>query len=321
MGGFTVEAGVPPGFASPQWNSLSFCSDFGRRLYGGLTGEWLDASFHIRHQGRPVLALHCTLSPREVAFYKLPTLPCAAPGLSPQLLEGALDVALDRLQDLARGTAEGRARLWNAPPVFPAAPDSPLDQACSRRGAISRPWEFAVADLALSEDELRRDLRDSYRSLVNWGRRSLEMEVARGPGAGGRLWEDYVPFYQQVAGSVMPDPYWQAMADELEADRGEVILGRLDGRLLSSLVVIETGPVACYLSAAYDRDHFDKPLGHWPLYMAMLRAKERGCRWFNLGHVPAGEPYSAKEVNIGKFKRGFTSRRSAVTEWVLPSAP
>jgi len=37
----------------------------------------------------------------------------------------------------------------------------------------------------------------------------------------------------------------------------------------------------------------------------VLRSKERGLRYFDLGFLPARRTVSDKEYNIGYFKRGF----------------
>ena len=67
---------------------------------------------------------------------------------------------------------------------------------------------------------------------------------------------------------------------------------------------------AAYSVAAYDRELFDKPLGHVVQFTAIKALKERGIRWYRIGARPfvgdAPAP-SEKELAIADFKHGFAS--------------
>jgi hypothetical protein len=84
---------------------------------------------------------------------------------------------------------------------------------------------------------------------------------------------------------------------------------------------LDAGETAYYASGAYDRALFDKPLAHATLYQSFVAAKARGRRWFGMGTVPlAGQGFDAKEIAIGHFKHGFTSRTINSTNWTVPIA-
>ena len=101
--------------------------------------------------------------------------------------------------------------------------------------------------------------------------------------------------------------------------QAELMLGWLeDGSLVSGSIVVGTGETAYYASGVYARDQFDKPLGHWPLWRAMLRAQELGYRWFDAGENPDRWHGTDKEISIAFFKRGFSSRRILRMRWILP---
>ena len=70
-----------------------------------------------------------------------------------------------------------------------------------------------------------------------------------------------------------------------------------------------------YASGVYDRERFDQPLAHWPLYDAIRRSGARGMRRFDLGELPAKGTVSDKEFNIGYFKRGFASQIDMHLVW------
>ncbi|MEK7246395.1 MAG: hypothetical protein AAB223_10300, partial [Pseudomonadota bacterium] len=76
-----------------------------------------------------------------------------------------------------------------------------------------------------------------------------------------------------------------------------------------------------YASGVYDRDRFEKPLGHWPVFDALVRAGRRGILRYDLGEVHPRGAASDKEVQIGFFKKGFTERIVIWFEWQVPLAP
>jgi lipid II:glycine glycyltransferase (peptidoglycan interpeptide bridge formation enzyme) len=89
--------------------------------------------------------------------------------------------------------------------------------------------------------------------------------------------------------------------------RGDLVLGHYAGDLVAGTMVMDGGDTAYYASAVYDRKQFDKPLGHAPLFNAIIRAKRRGLEVFDVGEIPLDA--DEKEMSIGYFKQGFTSRR------------
>ena len=66
---------------------------------------------------------------------------------------------------------------------------------------------------------------------------------------------------------------------------------------------------------SYDRDRFDKPIGHWPMHTAIVRSLGRGLKWFDIGDIPTEGTASAKEYNIGQFKKGFVTEIGAWINW------
>ena len=74
-----------------------------------------------------------------------------------------------------------------------------------------------------------------------------------------------------------------------------------------------------YASGAYVRERFDQPLAHWPMFDAVVRAKQRGRRWFDVGEIRHRSDVGDKEAAIGFFKRGFTNRFEARIKWDLPT--
>ena len=136
--------------------------------------------------------------------------------------------------------------------------------------------------------------------------------------------ETYRQFHRRIAGrSTRPDASWAAMRDWIFEGGGELTLGSLvSGELVAGTMVIDGTSVAYYSSGVYDRERFDKPMAHYPLYEAILRAGIRGMTTFDLGEIPQAGTASTKEQAIGYFKRGFAGAigTSIVWRWQRPAA-
>jgi hypothetical protein len=177
----------------------------------------------------------------------------------------------------------------------------------------------ALADLDGGEAGLRRGLRKSYKSLINWGQRALTIATVNAGNPDRALFDRYQEFHRIVAGRVTrPQSSWDALFEWVSAGRGELVLGFLDGDELVAGTLVADGLVSSYyVSGVYDRERFDKPMAHWPMWVAMLRSGERGSRIFELGEVPMAGTASPKEVSIGYFKRGFATKIAVSTVWTL----
>ena len=200
-----------------------------------------------------------------------------------------------------------------------AGETSPLGRRLLLAGArpVLRP--FATLDLSLPEARLRAGLRDSYRSLINWGIREMRFDIQRGPGFDRQALARFHAFHATVAGrETRTQETWDIQGEMIAGDRAELALGFLDGSgLVAGLLLFDWGSTTVYASAVYDRALFDKPLAHAGLFAAILRAKARGQQHFLMGEIPPAGSASDKEVSIGFFKAGFTDRAGFAIEWEL----
>ena len=99
----------------------------------------------------------------------------------------------------------------------------------------------------------------------------------------------------------------------VKAKKAFVIIGHLEGEVVSAGFFM-ISPTNCYYgSSASRRDMFDKPLFHSLMWTAILYAKKIGCRWFEVGEQvfpnhPVEKPPTKKEQGISDFKAGFGSQ-------------
>ena len=185
-------------------------------------------------------------------------------------------------------------------------------------GAFCMPRYYGVIDLTQPLETLKQDLRKSYKSLINYGRRELQISAETGTDANRAHFEDYQVLHERMAGRVTrPQASWEIMYQMIKAGSAEIIYGYHDGELVGASYFPHSAGTTIYGSGAYDRSKFSKPLAHWPIYCEIERAKARGDYAFNLGEVYLHGVKDRKENNIAYFKKGFTSRVFKCRRWSL----
>ncbi len=302
----------------PGWNSHPLFGEFTRRLYRHIGGNYTPCSFAVVDDNiGPVLLASCTHDGEEISFYGLPMVIALRRGLDKKPTRKAFAAAFDHIRQLADAGGIARARIIGGKSD---EPPGDLDIACINQLAAPSLKIHAVVDVSSGHDAIRRNLRDSYRSLVNWGRRQLRMEYVNAENPDRKMFDAYRSFHSAIAGgAARSDAYWNIYWEEVTSSRGELSLGFLeDGELVAGTLIAEVPGTAYYASGVYDRSRFDKPLGHFPLFDAMVRAGERGIARFDLGEIfPKGGDVSDKEVKIGFFKKGFTDSFTLLTVWTI----
>lgn len=283
---------------------------FARHYYPvAFAGLRQDASFAIVDGGGPRLLAAATLGDGHLDYYGMPVaLFPTDPGDA-----AAVAAAFAHIDALMEVHGLSQAAIADT-----ALSDrlSPVGEACVNRRFLPSLRMTAWADLSEGEASLRRGLRKSYKSLLNWGKANMTVSVVdrRNP---DRAWFDrYQAFHHHVAGrAARAQDTWDSLFAWIQSGRGELVLGMVGGELVAGTLVADAEGSAYYVSGVYDRERFDKPMAHWPLWVAMLRAHERGLTRFELGDVPVEGAASAKEVAIGFFKRGFASEVATTLVW------
>ncbi|MBM3950600.1 MAG: GNAT family N-acetyltransferase [Rhodospirillales bacterium] len=304
----------------PDLDEHPLFGEFTRRLYRTINpGRHPDRSFVVAHETGPVAAVAATVQDGEISMFGLPAVIALRRDLDAAAASRALAAALAHLDRIGAADGATRVRLRGGA----ASSLGPLDMACIGRLAKPIAKMHAVVDLAGGEDAIRRGVRDSYRSLINWGRKQLIMTYVNRDNPDRAAFDSYPAFHTRVAGAgARGESYWNVIWEEIARGRAELSLGHLDdGNLVAGTLTAFAGTTVYYASGVYDRERFEKPLGHWPVFDAMARAGARGMTRFDLGEiVPRGEG-SDKETQIGFFKKGFTDRIALWIEWRVPLAP
>ncbi len=288
--------------------------EFGRRYYRELAGSgYVDRGFAIVQSEAPMAMVLCGVSGASLDYFGMPARIFLRSGLTSDLIESTIAAAFKKIDDILKDHCLESATVAD----FDSGGQlSAVGKQCVNRGATAAVHIGGTCDLRGGETALRRGLRKSYRSLINWGERNLNMEFVGRQNADKSLFRQYQELHKAVAGrSTRSQESWDVMFEWIAGGGGELALGYLkSGELVAGTLVVDGADVASYASGAYDRNRFDKPISHWPLWLAINRSAERGRTTFDLGELPIA-PEDRKEADIGFFKRGFTDVFSTWMSW------
>ena len=188
-----------------------------------------------------------------------------------------------------------------------------------KRWCSVNPRLIARMPLEKSELEIHADLRTSYKSLINKGRRELKTIVYYGEDVSWEVTEQAMNFHIATSGRrTRSEATWRVQHDLILLKKGFLISSFHEDKLVASSYVYTDGREAIYGSGVYDRELMSSnmPLAHWNLYKAIMFAKEIGTQSFILGDI--GPNFLApKYENIAMFKRGFSAEIELNTELLI----
>lgn len=284
---------------------------FGRAYHPSVfRGE--DLSFAVSANETALLVCLCASFDHTLGFCSLPLRLFARRGLDDATYRAAVNAAFANLNALA--AAHGLRVATVREPT--TANVSPLGEACLARGAQAATVQHACVDLTAGHAAWRAALRKSSRSLINWGKRSLAMRFVCRVTPDRDLFVEFQKFHAEFAGRVTrSQTSWDIMCDWIVSGRGELIAGYLDNRLISGSMFLDGRDICVYGTGVYDRTLFDKPLAHYPIWLAIERALARGLKTLELGLVHDKGTVSDKEYQIGYFKRGISTHIVTYTDW------
>jgi hypothetical protein len=311
--------GVADAELFPDFDRHPLYGRFGRTLGNAINVERKRhtlSHFAVCDGGTPLLLAPATCDGAAVTMFGHPLALAVRQGLGKKKQKQAFTRAFDHLREIAKAHGARSIRVLGSD----SGGDLDVcDIACIDQRARPEAHIHAVVDATQDEQTIHRQLRDSYRSLVNWGRQQIRPVYINAENPDREHYDRYPAFHEKVAGAAhYNEAYWNTYWDEIVAGRGELSLGFLDdGRLVTGTLVVDAGTNAYYASGVYERELFDKPLGHFPVFDAIMRAGARGLVRFDLGEIYPDGAASEKEVQIGFFKKGFTSSFVLRTVWVL----
>ncbi|EMF88612.1 hypothetical protein LEP1GSC005_1222 [Leptospira santarosai str. ST188] len=165
-------------------------------------------------------------------------------------------------------------------------------------------------DLNLENEEIRSQFRKSYKPLISKGLNLWNTFVLTDRDE--HIWEEYKQLHIAAAGRVTRcKETWDVQLKSIELKKAILVYLRDEkDTLVGAGFFMFTKHEARYDTAAYNRNLFDKPLGHVVQYIAIQEFKKRSISSYIVGPRPYNfdlVEYTEKELSIAKFKSGFTS--------------
>lgn len=178
-------------------------------------------------------------------------------------------------------------------------------------GAECRVRHNVYVDLSLPIEKIKSSFRKSYRSLITAGERVWNVELLSSA-LERDVWTEFRSLHFAVAGrATRSEESWDLQYRSVINGESFLVVLRDDaGKMVGAGLFVTTRDEGAYSVGAYDRELFDKPLGHVVQFRAIQEMKDRGCCWYLIGRrfYPADQPTpSAKEVSISHFKEGFST--------------
>jgi hypothetical protein len=305
----------------------ALCTPLDRQYLINYPNPWEphDLSFLIENEGTPLAGALMALKPLpqgfELSAFGRPIFYLERPGLKPFLPNSVYSLLKEELERIRAAYPIREIHYQN-----PEGQVTTLGKYLLDEGARATPFFSQVVQLEWDESALRQMVRKSYKNLINWGEKHLRPYVVERANLSDTEFEAYRELHFLAAGrETRSRATWRINAEMIREGQAFLVLGRLDGRLVTGAYFNVFRDACYYSNAASDRDLFDKPLGHSVIWRGLLHAKALGCRRFEMGDIffpnqplcpglttKAGKTDRAfpdeKDLNIAKFKRGFGGR-------------
>ncbi len=270
---------------------------YSEEYYGNYLGDGIcERSYVLFHKYKPVMMLPSLSAEGQINY-------AGEPSLVLSILDGdahrqAISSFFEQLKKSC-STGSIKALLSH---------DAAVIKECFANITAIDNVQTGIVDLSLSEEVLHQTIRKSYKSLVNWGRKSLEIKLINADNIDPHVFKEFKDLHFDASGrKTRSDLSWNHQYGIIQNGFGYLTAGYHDGRMVSGCYIMHDDNTALYGVAASDRNLMseNKPLTHFPLFQSILTAKKKGCYTFNLGDVAnSAEP---KANNIAKFKRGFAT--------------
>ena len=192
------------GFAAGEANPLygSFSRNFFPLHFGN---SRQDVSFVIANDERPLLLVLATIGQGNLDYFGLPVRLVPQTALDDDAMAKATNKAFDHLDDLSSEHSVRQATIHDAGVGHLSA----VGQQCLNRHFLPAVRLTALADLTNGESGLRRALRKSYKSYLNWGKSNLTTHLVDAKQPDRDLFSRYQQFHQTIAGRVTrPQAAW-----------------------------------------------------------------------------------------------------------------
>jgi FemAB family protein len=179
-----------------------------------------------------------------------------------------------------------------------------------RGAAIRRVAHEIFVDLSMSIEDIRANLRKSYKSLLSTGGRLWQSSVF--DKIDHKVFDEFRQLHHRVSGRVTRSlETWDLVEKAINDGAAFLVVLRDDkGVMVGGGLFYISKTEGLYAVGVYDRTLFDKPLGHIVQMKALEHMKTLGLRWHKLGerfYQGDSSTPTEKELSIAHFKEGFAT--------------
>ena len=174
------------------------------------------------------------------------------------------------------------------------------------------PATTRIIDLSVDEIELKKSIRKSYHSLINWGLKQMKIQIFDKHNVNWEIIDDFRNLHiNEAKRETRTINTWQKQLEAIQSGYAFCITAHLNQELVSAAYFLCPEKICYYGSSASRRDLFDKPLSHALIWKAIIESKKKGALFFNIGSTSGSDNniyLTEKENNIAYFKEGFGGR-------------
>ncbi|MDC0253279.1 hypothetical protein OAK75_00175 [Bacteriovoracales bacterium] len=164
----------------------------------------------------------------------------------------------------------------------------------------------AQVDLNLSSELLFKNLRKSFKSLVNWGKRNIDIKIISSENINHNSFVEFKDFYEGVSGKKKAQSEWSSIKSQILNGTAFSVNGYIKNKLCSVSLFFVGEKEGYYGLGAYDKKLTEKkvPISQWPMFAGIIHLKKKMKNIVTLG-VIYNSCQDKKELDIFHFKLGF----------------
>lgn len=168
----------------------------------------------------------------------------------------------------------------------------------------------SFVDLGKDYNFLKSNYRKSYKALISKGYKLFSPYKFNQ--IDFNIWGEFKALHFKAAGrKTRSDKSWDILLQQIKENKANFYFCRdQNGFMVGGSLVMVTKDEAFYAIAAYDRDLFHLPIGHFLQDYIIKDLITTKIKWYRLGRLFSKIDFdhpTKKEVQIGQFKSGFSS--------------
>jgi lipid II:glycine glycyltransferase (peptidoglycan interpeptide bridge formation enzyme) len=175
-----------------------------------------------------------------------------------------------------------------------------------------KPWQSAIIDLSLSEDNQRKNLNGKWRNqLKKSEQRGLELNIGRSSKTFFWLLDRYAQMMKDKSFTSTSIEFYSNLYN-INQNNFFVFQALLDEKIVAGILIIRHGNSCTYNIGWNSQEGRKLYANNFLLWNSILEMKRRGCVVFDLGGID-----QKNTPDITRFKRGLKGKEyTLVGEWV-----